>query len=190
MVMRTRFTSRDLETLPLKEGDRAEIIDGELYVSRQPTNFHQYTCGRVHVSLDIWNEASGLGYVLETPGLVFAEDDDVIPDVVWVTRERFLLITDSSGHFNAAPELVVEVLSPGRANEFRDRQAKLDLYDRRGVLEYWILSWQLRQVDVYRRQGPALRLTVTLEDGDTLTSPLLPGFATPVDRLFFPAGQG
>lgn len=184
-----RFTSRDLETLSLKKGDRAEIIDGELYVSRQPTNYHQFTCQRVQIGLGNWSDATGLGYVLPVPGLVFAEDDDVIPDIVWVTRDRFLRITDEGGHFNAAPELVVEVLSPGRANEFRDRQAKLDLYDRRGVLEYWIMSWELRQVDVYRREGGALSLSATLREGDTLTSPMLPGFATPVSALFFPAGR-
>lgn len=188
-MVRTRFTSRDLETLPLKEGDRAEIIDGELYVSRQPTNWHQYTSNRVEVALTNWSDATGLGYVLHVPGLVFAEDDDVIPDVVWVTRDRFLSITDDKGHFSEAPELVVEVLSPGRANEFRDRQAKLDLYDRRGVLEYWIVSWERRLVDVYRREADALGLTATLTEGDTLTSPLLPGFSAPVAGLFFPVSQ-
>jgi len=187
-MVSTRFTSRDLETLPLKKGERAEIIDGELYVSRQPSNFHQYACHRVQVTVDRWNENTGLGYVFPVPGVVFAEDDDVVPDVVWVSRERYPHIVDEKGHFKAAPELIVEVLSPGRANEFRDYQVKLDLYDRRGVLEYWIVSWERRQVDVYRREGGTLRLSATFVAGDTLTSSVLPGFTTPVDGLFFPVG--
>lgn len=188
-MARVRFSSRDLETLPLKGGERAEIIDGELYVSRQPNNFHQYACHRVELALGNWSDASGLGYVFPVPGLVFAEDDDVVPDVVWVSRERFPLIQDAHGHLSAAPELVVEVLSPGRANEWRDREVKLDLYSRRGVQEYWILNWERKQVEVYRRTDTGLRLVETLHEGDTLTSPTLPGFATPVASLFFGVGR-
>src|SRR5437868_4287433 len=80
------------------------------------------------------------------------------------------------------PELVVEVLSPGAANERRDRDAKLKLYARRGVDEYWLVDWQRRRVELYRRDGPAFRLGASLTDADQLQSPLLPGFAHAVDR--------
>jgi len=83
--------------------------------------------------------------------------------------------------------LVIEVLSPGRANEVRDREVKLQLYSRRGVQEYWIADWRRHTVDVYRREDGALRLVATLSDGDTVTSPLLPGFASPVSSLWAPA---
>jgi len=80
--------------------------------------------------------------------------------------------------------LVVEVLSPGSVNERRDREVKLKLYSRRGVSEYWIVDWQQRKVEVYQRQQMALHLLATLYATDTLTSPLLPGFACPVVTLF------
>ena len=159
-VIKDRFTSADLEQMP-NGFDRYEIIAGELYVSRQPKAEHQYTCNRLGSLLDQWSEQTGLGVVLPAPGLVFAEDDD------------------------AAPELVIEVLSPGRANEFRDREAKLDLYSRRGVEEYWIVSFMQRFVEVYRREGGVLRLVSTLRDSNTLESPLLPGFSCQVSGLFF-----
>jgi len=85
---------------------------------------------------------------------------------------------------HAAPELMIEVLSPGKKNEGRDRQAKLKLYSRRGVLEYWIVDWRQRRVEVYRRDQIALRLTSTLYAQDTLQSPLLPGFACQISALF------
>jgi Uma2 family endonuclease len=78
----------------------------------------------------------------------------------------------------------VEVLSPGSANERRDRGVKLKLSSRRGVSEYWIVDWQQRKVEVYRRQQMALQLLATLYAIDTLTSPVLPGFACPVVTLF------
>src|SRR5207247_9087006 len=118
------------------------------------------------------------------PGVMFAEDDDVVPDVVWVSQARRAAALSAEGHLHAAPELVVEVLSPGSANERRDREAKLKLYSRRGVLAYWIVDWGTRQIEVYRREQLALHLVATPHPTDTLTSPLLPGFACEVATLF------
>jgi Uma2 family endonuclease len=185
-----RLTSADLETFPDIKGVRYELIDGELYVSKQPQYGHQYACMKVGSALDVWSEESGLGVALATPGVVFAEDDDVIPDLVWISHARLLEALDDHGHFGSAPELVVEVLSPGPANELRDRQVKLDLYSRRDVQEYWLVDWQLRAVEVYRRDGERLVLVATLSDSDELTSPLLPGFRRSVVSLWAPQVTG
>ena len=184
MAIAERFTSADLLLMP-DDGKRYEIIEGELYVSRNPGFEHQYTCSRFVHFLDHWNDQGQPGVVLTTPGLVFAEDDDVVPDVVWITRKRLAKALDAAGHLNVAPELVIEVLSPGKANEERDRQAKLKLYSRRGVHEYWIVSWMQQSVEVYRRENAALKPAETLYAKDMLTSPLLPGFSCQVAKLFF-----
>jgi Uma2 family endonuclease len=178
-----RWTSADLAVLPDND-KRYEIIDGELYVSRQPHWHHQRTCGKIFAVLDAWSMQTGAGEANLAPGVIFAEDDDVAPDVVWISRARQATALGPGGHLHAAPELVVEVLSPGATNERRDREVKLKLYSRRGVLEYWIVDWQARQVEVYRREELALRLVATLYATDTLTSPLLPGFACGVVTLF------
>src|SRR5215470_2317473 len=86
-----RFTSADLETFP-DDGKRREIIDGELYVSKQPNWYHQTVCGRIFAALDDWSVATGAGGASVAPGLIFAEDDDVAPDVVWASATR--LATD------------------------------------------------------------------------------------------------
>jgi Uma2 family endonuclease len=132
-----------------------------------------------------WNDQSKLGVVVAAPGLVFAEDDDVIPDVVWIGLERFEGSRDEAGHFVIAPDLIVEVLSPGKANKERDQQAKLKLYSRRGVREYWIVDWMAQKVEIYRREDTALKQAVTLLLGDSIESPLLPGFSCQVKSLFF-----
>lgn len=186
MTASLRFTSSDLECLPDIDGVRYEIIDGELYVSKTPHAYHQYTCAALTSALHVWSLQSGRGATFVAPGLVFAPDEDVIPDVVWVSHQRISLTLDERGHFRAAPELVVEVLSPGPENQRRDRDLKLKLYSRQGVQEYWIADWQLRSVQVYRREAAALRLVATLADGDVLTSPLLPGFECPVAGLWAP----
>ena len=122
--------------------------------------------------------------MIRAPGLIFAEDEDVAPDVVWISRARLAQVEDEAGHFRAAPELVVEVLPPGAAHERRGRQVKLALYSRQGVEDYWIVDWRARAVQVYRRDAEALQPVARLGSDDVLTSPLLPGFACPVSSLW------
>lgn len=178
-----RWTSTDLETLP-DDGKRYEIIDGELYTSRQPHWYHQVTCGQVFALLQGWSKQTGTGYANLAPGVIFADDEDVAPDVVWVSKERLATALGADGKLHAAPELAVEVLSPGTTNERRDRAAKLKLYSQRGVHEYWIVDWRARQVEVHRRTETWLHLVATLYEADLLESPLLPGFGCRVRTLF------
>ena len=187
MNVAPRFTSADLETLPDIPNVRYEIVDGELFVSKATHWEHQYVCSELGACLRDWNKRTGSGIAVAAAGVVFADDDDVIPDVVWVSRERLAAVVDSAGHLRAAPELVVEVLSPGPTNERRDREAKFKLYSRQGVREYWIVDWRRRTVQVFRREQAALQLVATLESEDTLTTPLLPGFECPVADLWAPS---
>ena len=186
MTVAFRFTSEDLERMPDIEGVRYEIIDGELFVSRAPGEAHQYTSSVFGFALHGWSAQTGAGLTVPAPGLVFSEDNYVIPDVVWISHERRAQAIDDKGHYRLAPELVVEVLSPGSVNEQRDRELKLNLYSRQGVQEYWIADWRQLLVEVYRPDGDRLRLAATLSDGEVLTSPLLPGFTCPVSSLWAP----
>jgi Uma2 family endonuclease len=184
-VMR-RYTTADLEALPDIEGVRYEIIGGELHVAKQPRWEHQYTCTAASAALQVWSDETGHGLALGAPGVIFADDDNVAPDVVWISHDRLAQIEDEGGHLGGAPELVIEVLSPGAANVQRDRDKKLALYSRRGVEEYWIVDWRFRTVDQYRRAGDSLELVATLTAEDVLTTPLLPGFRFSVARLWPP----
>src|SRR5205807_2534076 len=98
-----RWTSADLELLP-DDGKRYEIIDGELHASGQPHWHHQATCGRVFMLLDEWSLATGLGEASLAPGIIFADDDDVAPDVVWVSAARLKAGLDESGKLRGVPE--------------------------------------------------------------------------------------
>ncbi len=183
MTTLPRWTSADLEVLP-NDGKRYEIIAGELYISGQPHWYHQLLCGNLFAALAARSRQTRAGVANLATGVIFAEDDDVAPDVVWVSRERLATALAADGKLHTAPELVVEVLSPGITNERRDRDAKLKLYARRGVQEYWILDWRQRLLEVYRRDRLTLTLVHTLTAQDRLESPLLPGFAVPLGDLF------
>ncbi|MEG3905970.1 Uma2 family endonuclease [Microcoleus sp. B4-C5] len=180
---KVRWTTADLELLP-DNGDRYEIIDGELFVTWAAHWNHQEVCGNICIELNNWSQKTGLGESVISPGVVFTDVDCVIPDVVWISNERLAILLDEAGHLTAAPELIVEVLSPGADNERRDRDLKLRLYSVRGVQEYWVVNWQLQQIEVYRREQASLRLIATLLSNDELTSPLLPGFSCSVAPIF------
>jgi len=183
MTSSLRWTSSDLDALP-DDGKRYEIIDGELFVSKQPHFYHQHVCGKIYGSLENWSNKSKLGQTIIAPGLIFADDDDVVPDVAWLTKQRLSVALGDDGKLHSAPDLVVEVLSPGSTNQRRDREAKLKLYSRRGVLEYWIVDWLGQSIEVYRRQNTDLDLFATLIIGDLIESPLLPGCSKQVDAVF------
>jgi Uma2 family endonuclease len=180
-----RWTIRDLDAMPDDGGwKRYEIVDGELFVTRAPHIRHQGAAGKLHVRLENWSEMTGTGSAFATPGVIFTPTDAVIPDVVWIGKERLANGIDEAGHLTVAPELVVEVLSPGELNEQRDKEVKLKLYSLHGVQEYWIVSWQLKTLEIYRRIDARLQLVATLFERDTLTSPLLPGFSTSIAEIF------
>jgi Uma2 family endonuclease len=183
MYQSTRWQSADLELLP-DNGNRYEIIDGELLVTRAPHWKHQRVITKLIRALDNWSIQSNLGEVVTTPGIIFTEDDNVIPDLVWISTERLAKILDESGHLIAAPELVVEVLSAGSDKERRDREVKRKLYAIRGVHEYWIVDWNKQQIEIFRRDDRGLPLIATLFGNDNLSSPLLPNFQQSVAEVF------
>jgi Uma2 family endonuclease len=127
-------------------------------------------------------KTSQVGEVFFSLQIVFDDYNAVIPDLVYVSTKRRHIITPEG--LIDAPDLVVEVASPGEANKERDRTVKRRLYSSRGVREYWVADLELRTIEVYRLQENVLVLVATLHDGDALTSPLLPGFSCAVSEIF------
>ena len=163
---------------------RYEIIDGELFVTRAPHIRHQDAAGQLYLFLKNWSRETQLGNAFATPGVIFSPNDAVIPDLVWISKERLAVGVDDAGHLTVAPEIVVEILSAGETNEQRDKEVKLKLYSLYGVQEYWIVNWRLKTLDVYRRHDAQLQRVNTLLDGDILSSPLLPGLSIAIGDIF------
>jgi Uma2 family endonuclease len=182
-IAKVRWTSADIELFP-NDDTRYEIIDGELLVTRAPHWNHQTAIDNVCFALKSWSRLTKLGVIATTPGIIFSDSDNVIPDVVWVREGRLRDILDEQGHLTAAPDLVVEVLSAGSGQERRDRELKLKLYSAQGVREYWIVDWRKKSIQVYRRENAALILVATLFENESITSPLLPNFICPLAEIF------
>ena len=177
------LTIADLDATP-DDGNRYELIDGELYVSTAPQFFHQSILTAILVAFFEYLRENPIGRV--APGVVVVFDDfnGVIPDLVFLTNERMNKIL-VGGRLVDAPEIVVEILSPGVSNERRDRHVKRKLYSARGVHEYWIADPDTRSLEIYRnRKQGGLVFHTKLQTGDEVASALLPGFSLPVESIF------
>ena len=182
---RRAWTYGDLVALP-EDQLRHELIDGEHIVSPSPGTPHQ---------LAVWNLTGMIGpYLRANPiGTALAGPFDVrlslftvlVPDLVYFMAERFAHVVNEK-HATAAPDLVVEILSPGTRR--RDKGRKRAVYDREGVREYWIVDPEARSVTVLRRPRADAGLTdvavLTLAKGETLESPLFPGLQIPLREVF------
>ena len=145
-----------------EDGRRHEAIGGELYGTPAPNTRHQLVSGRI---------LTALGHILDDPGygemfiamtaVEFPETrEGVMPDLMFVSNERRGIITET--WLMGAPDLVIEITSP--VTEDRDRGVKLDLYERQGVREYWIVDPDRNAVDVWRfgEEPEEERFTTTL----------------------------
>jgi Uma2 family endonuclease len=182
-IAKVCWKSSDLELFP-DDDTRYEIIDGELLVTRAPHWNHQTAIDNVCFALKSWSRLTKLGVIATTPGIIFSDSNNVIPDLVWIAQGRFANILDDQGHLTAAPDLVVEVLSSGSGQERRDRELKLKLYSVQGVREYWIVDWRRKSIQIYRRENGVLVLVATLFENESITSPLLPDFVCQLAEIF------
>lgn len=176
------MTVEDLNAMP-EDSNRYEVIEGELFVSRAPDFLHQLVITNFIFSVKSYLKSNPVGVVVTTPGLIFSSINGVIPDAVYLSHERREEVLHE-GRLRAAPELVVEVVSPGAENVRRDRIAKRQLYAKYGVEEYWVIDPQTRAVEVYRLRDQILDLIAMHTDKQTIETPLLPGWSTTADELF------
>jgi Uma2 family endonuclease len=177
-----KLTYDDLLAMP-DDGLRHEIIDGVLYVSPSPATPHQFTVGKLHQAIANYLDDHPVGEVYLAPfDVVFTKHDVVEPDLLFIRAERLAVLTDRN--VTGAPDLVIEVLSPGTRRV--DLTLKRDLFEREGVREYWIVDPVEGTIAVHHRRVRALVPVESLATSadDAITSPLLPGFRVPLARLF------
>lgn len=177
-----KLTYEDFLLFP-DDGKRHELIDGEHYVTASPNQKHQIIV--MNLSAMIWNylQQHPIGRVFGSPlDVVFSDFDVVEPDVQFISRARQEILTKQN--VRGAPDLVVEVGSPSTRK--RDETIKRRLYERFAVSEYWVIDPELDTIEVYRRVGERYMRTaeLSLENGDVLTTPLLPGAEFPLSKIF------
>jgi Uma2 family endonuclease len=179
------WTYRDLVALP-DDRLRHELIDGDHFVSPSPSTAHQLILWNIGAILAPYLRATPVGTALAAPfDIKLSMFTVLVPDLVYFTSERFARVVNEK-HATAAPDLVVEILSPGTRR--RDKGRKRAVYDREGVQEYWIVDPDAQSITALRRPGAGAGLTDVITaaaaGGDVLESPLFPGLRIPLREAF------
>ncbi len=174
-----KFTYQDY--LNTSDDKRYELIDGELILAPAPRRDHQTVQGNLGSPIHHFVRSNALGVFYFAPRDVVLSDTDILqPDLMFISNERIHI--DTEAEIWGGPDLVVEILSPSTAG--RDRTVKQVLYAQHGVNEYWIVDPGAHTIEVLRPGEQGLETVATYGEGDTLTSPILPGFSIPVDEVF------
>src|SRR3989454_12565817 len=145
------LTVADLDAFPEGDGNRYELIGGELFVTSAPEISHQRILQKLAVSLGEYLRANPVGILVPGAGAIFSDYDAVIPDLAFVRNERWDEVVTGE-KFTGALDLIIEVMSRGKENRDRDLLVKRQLYGKYGVAEYWIVDAENRLVEVYRLQ--------------------------------------
>ena len=180
---RVKLTYDDFVLFP-DDGKRHELIDGEHYVTPSPNIRHQQLLGRLYLLIGSWLQINPIGEMFLSPlDVVFSDVDVVEPDLLFVSSRRAADIITPK-HVRGAPDFVVEIGSPSTRK--RDETIKRRLYERAGVVEYWVVDPELDVIRVYRRTDTGFDRPIELakETADTLSTPLLPGLEVPLARVF------
>jgi len=173
----------DLDAFPDDDGNRYELIEGELFVSCAPGIPHQRVLNSLQFELVSYLKAHPIGILVPGAGAIFSDYDAVMPDLAFVRHERWDQVVTGE-RFTGAVDLVVEILSPGSANRRRDLEAKRRLYGKYNVEEYWIVDSENRSISVLRLEANKLNEIANLTGDDELTSAVLPHFRLPVSAIF------
>jgi Uma2 family endonuclease len=178
MAITKLWTVEDVERLP-DDAFRYALIRGTLYRMPPPMPRHGRITNIVGRLIGDFVAARDLGVVYDQSGFILARDPDVLlaPDLAFVRSDR--VPADEDAYPELAPDLAIEVISLSQRGPSIDE--KIRLYLDAGTRLVWAIDPARRTVRVCRPDGSD-RL---LSDRDTLGGEdVLPGFQTPVERLF------
>lgn len=169
-------------------GYRYEYEDGYLIMSPTGISLHDRTRDRLLRRLANWEEATEGRH-----GVVFAEHSffmpaggrDYRPDVAVITDARKEHL-DPNGWPSGAPNLAIEVLSPG--TELRDRNLKAARYYEQGADELWLVDARREVIEFYRRGDAGWAQAEPV--GSVYETPLLPGFQLDLPGLWREVARG
>jgi len=177
-----QWTYEDYLSFP-EDGKRYEIIEGDCFMSPAPRTRHQKISFRLGYFLQDYLQRTKAGEAFDAPtDVVLSATNIVQPDLLVILAVRTFMITEKN--IQGAPDLVIEILS--ETTRKMDEVVKKKLYERHGVLEYWIVDPDLALVKIYRltdgRYGRAEERAQ--ERGETVTTALLPGLDISLTELF------
>jgi Uma2 family endonuclease len=175
------MTAEQLLRMP-DDGFRYELIAGELKKMSPSGWRHSSIAGQLHTRLGQHVEQHDLGRVFGAePGFILARDPDTVraPDIAFVRREHLPAAPPEDAFWPGAPDLAVEVVSPG--DTLREVDEKVEAWLAAGAAMVWVVNPKWRSVTVYRS---ATDIKVLTEKDQLDGQDVVPGFRCPVSEIF------
>lgn len=178
---KTRITADEYYKLPeYAEHDFIELIDGEVFIPMPPRTKHQVLVVNI-IILFGKIRSTQKGQIFTAPTEVYLDAENIYePDALYLTSDTKCVVEEKK--IVGAPELVVEVLSPGTAR--KDRGDKFRAYEAHGVLEYWITDPFNEYIEVRVLRDGKFDLLGMYYPGDAFESTILKGITISVADLF------
>lgn len=163
------------------DGNRYEIVQGVLLMSPAPEPAHQGIVEEINSYLRSQILSTKRGLVFTSPiDVVLAENISVQPDVLVILKEHLDRVGNK--RITGAPDLVVEVISPG--SKFQDRVVKHSIYERFGVPEYWLVKSENQTIEVFVLDMGIYRSLGIFHGEQSLESHLIPTITVSVNQFF------
>ena len=176
---RTLLSAEEFDNYPFEEDKRYELDEGELIEMTRPTYKHNRVLRKLIVAMDLYFREDPIGEVLISENLyALSATTRRAPDAAIILGDRHEELKNAKV-ISIVPEIAAEVLSPTETPRMIHR--KLKQYFGAGVKEVWLIDPDVREIEIWK--GTSLPDPV-LAVGDVLSTPLLPGFALPLDELF------
>lgn len=175
------YTYQDYLELP-DDGNRYEIIEGELIMSPAPYTIHQEVSLNIVVELANFIRKKKIGKIYYAPTDIILSDINIVqPDILFISKENLQIITEKN--IKGVPDLIIEIISPSTG--YHDLRGKKDIYEKFGVKEYWLVDPQKRWVELYLNIEQKFELQKRLKEKGILKSLVLKGFEIGLETIFY-----
>jgi Uma2 family endonuclease len=175
-----QYTVADYLSWQFKE--RVELFRGYIAkMSPAPNTSHQEYAGNIYTEIKVFLKNKNCK-VFFAPIDVYLPSKDkksvVQPDIIVVCNLKKIENKGCVG----APDIVVEILSPG--NSKKEMKDKYALYEEAGVKEYWVVFPSEQVIQIYELVDNQYKAKAPLANGDKITTPILEGFELELDEIF------
>ena len=169
------------EAVIWQDWDLSQIINGEEIMSPSPKARHQIALSNLNRVLDKYVVERDLGQILFAPlDVIFEEDfNHLQPDLIFISKQQAYIIQD---WIRGVPDMVVEIVSQSTIK--MDNVVKKEIYERYGVLEYWLLKPEKRVLEIYCLSDGRYSLHALYGENDVVSSPLFQDLAFKLNVIF------
>jgi len=178
-VTQKKYTYADY--MLIEDEKRYEIYEGELIMVPAPATRHQRVSWKIEYIMGRFIEENILGTILDAPTDVVLADYVVLqPDILFISKDREDIIKPRA--VMGAPDLVVEIASP--STSFHDTVKKRDIYQRYGVMEFWLVFPEEKAIEVMVLQDGVYSEFASAREEGKVTSKVLSGLEVDVKDVF------